>query len=62
MTETRMTTTKPWYASKTMWTNIAALGGSLATFFATGETEALAVAVLGLINMVLRMLTGQPIA
>lgn len=48
---------KKWYASKTMWVNIAAAATDIATGFATGG----ALTVLSVVNMILRTITKEPI-
>lgn len=52
---------KPWYQSKTIWLNLSAVVAGAATYFTSGDTSALVVAGMGLMNMFLRMISGQPI-
>lgn len=52
---------KHWYASKTLWVNLAAVLAGVGTYFGTGETEPLLVAGLAFINFVLRLFTKKPI-
>lgn len=56
---------KSWYQSKTMWTNLTALIGAAATYFTTQNPAPLAAAgsaaVMSLVNIVLRLVTKQPI-
>jgi hypothetical protein len=54
---------KPWYQSKMIWANALAILTALSAYFAEGaalETTVAAV-VMGLINIVLRLVTRQPI-
>lgn len=64
------TETKPWYTSKTMWTNLLTFAISLAVAFGTtvfGDydlTDSTVVAsligmLLGVINMILRLVTSK---
>ena len=58
---------KPWYASKTIWTNIAAFAATVAVIFGvdlglTPETQAeIVAAVLAGVNIVLRLLTTKAV-
>ena len=54
---------KKWYQSKTMWTNLAALGilGAQAAIGKTAMDPALQAAVLAVSNAALRLFTEEPI-
>ena len=52
---------KKLWQSKTLWTNALALLGGLGAYATTDETSTLAIAVLGLVNMGLRLITQQPL-
>lgn len=52
---------KPWYKSKTLWTNITALVGGISAYATTGDPAALAIAGLGLVNFALRLVTKSPV-
>lgn len=52
---------KPWYKSKTLWTNITAIVGGISVYATTGNAAALAAAGLGAVNFVLRLVTKQPV-
>ena len=60
--ETKQEERKPWYTSKTLWTNIIAVGSifvrSQYGFVLSPEEE---VAILGFINIILRIITKQGI-
>lgn len=50
--------TKAWYTSRTLWANaIAILGGALAKFTGVEIDSETAVGLLGLVNIVLRVVT-----
>ena len=54
---------KPWYKSKTVWTNIVAIASGIGAIM-TGEVELAAgigPIVLAAVNIVLRIVTRQPI-
>ena len=51
--------TKPFWRSKTLWTNGLALLGGVGGYLTSGDTATLAVAILGIINLVLRLVTRQ---
>ena len=59
---------KAWYASKTVWAGIieVLIGalGLVATFLAAGNytPEAIVLLVVGVLTIVLRLITSQPIA
>lgn len=61
--EDSLTNSKPWYASKTLWVNLLALLALLVQsytgFVVDGEIQA---ALLVVVNLVLRAMTGKPIA
>lgn len=54
---------KKWYSSKTLWTNIVALGaiGVQAALGKTAMDPALQAAILAVTNAALRMTTSQPL-
>lgn len=59
---------KQWYLSKTIWANLLTLFGaaSVALFgfdlkISDEDTEAVAVAAVAVVNIVLRLLTTQPL-
>ena len=54
---------KTWYQSKTMWTNISILVGTIGGYFTLGLDLKTTLAMCGsaVLNMALRMITGQPI-
>lgn len=58
---------KPWWASKTIWVNLVALGATLATVLGvdtglTPEVQTQIVAgVMGIVNIVLRFVTTTPV-
>lgn len=54
---------KPWYQSKTLWTNIGILIGTIGSYFTMGLplNSTLALGGGAVINLILRMVTGQPI-
>ena len=64
---TPTTESKPWYASKTIWTNIVAFAATIAVIAGvdiglTPETQAeIVAAVLAGINIVLRLLTTKAV-
>lgn len=55
--------TKPWYLSKTIWVNALALAGSvlIAVGFDPGRWAEISVTVLAVVNLALRLYTGEPI-
>lgn len=57
---------KPWWASKTIWTNLVALGALIGARYGLEITEAMQAEVVGgvlaLVNIALRLVTGSPIA
>lgn len=53
--------TKPWWQSKTLWTNVVALVAGIGLYVQTKDTTALLAAALAIVNFVLRLKTGQPI-
>ena len=61
------TASKPFWASKTLWANAVAFGAVLSTTFGLdlgldGETQlALVGGVMAVVNVVLRLVTTQPI-
>lgn len=66
MTETTTTTSKPWWASKTIWANVIGFAAAIAAGFGfelAGETvTALTTGVLAVVNIVLRFVTKEPIS
>lgn len=50
-----------WYQSKTLWTNAAALVAAIGLYVQTKDLTALAAAALSIVNMILRIVTKQPI-
>ena len=53
---------KQWYQSKTMWVAIlTGIAGVLTVFAGNSETGGM-VTALGLVNMLLRLVTSEPIA
>lgn len=54
---------KPWYRSKTLWTNLTILVGALSAYFTgTADMAVTAAAVAtALLNIGLRFLTSQPV-
>jgi len=52
---------KSWYQSKTLWTNLTALIGGVGVFIMTGNPEGLVASGMGILNIVLRLVTKQPI-
>lgn len=53
---------KKWWQSKTIWTNVAAIIGALVAAYTTGVSEEeVATMVLGVINIILRFITQEPI-
>ncbi len=52
---------KPWWQSKTLWINAAALVSAVGVWITTKDTSALVVAGMSLVNFVLRVLTKQPV-
>ena len=67
---TTPTTSKPWYASKTMWVNILSALGALAGVFGFGEylnaevqasVIALIMAGVNVVNIILRKVTSSAI-
>jgi hypothetical protein len=58
-----MTDGKPWYLSKTIWVNALALAGSLAVAygFAPERWAEISTTALAVINVALRIITGEPL-
>jgi hypothetical protein len=52
---------KPWWQSKTLWINAAALVAAVGTWITTQDTAALVVAGMSMINFILRVITKQPL-
>jgi hypothetical protein len=54
---------KPWYTSKTIWVNLVALIGSIlvAYGFEPSRWAEIAAGTLAVVNVVLRLVTGEPI-
>lgn len=54
---------KPWYQSKTLWSNAAILLGTIGSYFTMGLPLNATLALGGgaVLNLILRMVTGQPI-
>lgn len=52
---------KSWYTSKTLWVNLGALVAGLGGYLAGEGTAALVSAGLGLVNILLRTVTTQPL-
>lgn len=52
---------KSWYKSKTLWANIVALVGGIGLFVQSGDVNALIVPGLAMLNIVLRVISKQPI-
>ena len=58
---------KPWWRSKTLWFNLVALMVAVATAFGYGEFEPSpevqqwALVIVTVVNLVLRLVTRQPI-
>jgi len=54
---------KKWYLSKTLWVNIIAIAGLIAQaqlgFVMSGEEQ---VAILAVINLILRVVTKEPLS
>jgi len=63
-----MDSSKPWWASKTIWTNVVMVVATFAGVAKLGidlsaDTQVLVVsAIMGIANVVLRLVTHQPIA
>lgn len=56
------TTTKKWYASKTLWANVIAIGaGFAAKQFGVEISAESQVAILGVLNLILRLVTKEEI-
>jgi hypothetical protein len=54
---------KKWYQSKTLWTNISAVVAALSAHF-TGQADlstTITAVVLSVVNIVLRLITREPI-
>lgn len=56
-----LATPKPWYQSKTMWTNLFFIAAGAASLPFTGKAAGAAAIVGGIANIGLRLLTNQPI-
>lgn len=52
---------KPWYRSKTFWAGIAAVFTGIGLWLETGELATLSTAVVGMLMIVFRIVTKQPI-
>jgi hypothetical protein len=52
---------KPWWQSKTLWINAAALVSAVGVWITTQDTAALVVAGMAMINFILRVITKQPL-
>ena len=54
---------KPWWASKTIWVGIAEVIGGLVEQVHAGEVAGwgLAIAIVGAVQVILRLVTGQPV-
>lgn len=66
MTDTPVvvTTSKPWYQSRTMWLNIISTAVGAYSMFEpllTPQQKAIALAVNGVLNIILRFLTDQSV-
>lgn len=59
-----MNATKPWWTSKTIWTNLLALIGStvIAVGFDPGRWAEISTVSLAVVNLVLRLITKEEIA
>lgn len=55
--------TKKWYRSKTLWANIVAIFTALSAYFteAADLNTTVTAVVLAVVNIVLRLITHQPI-
>lgn len=55
---------KPWYTSKTLWVNLLAVIGSIiiGTQVTTETWAEISVGLLALVNVILRLVTGEQIA
>lgn len=70
-TDVQETTSKPWYTSKTLWFNIATVGGAVAAGavgilpifepVVTAQVYAVATMMIGLVNIALRSITTDAI-
>ena len=58
---TQVVEVKPWYSSKMLWVNTAAMVAGVGTYFTTGDMEALLVSGMGVLNFVLRLVTKAPL-
>ena len=52
---------KKWYKSKTIWANVSAIVAGVGTLVVTGDSQALVVSGLGMINIILRLVTKQSV-
>jgi hypothetical protein len=52
---------KPWYKSRTFWTGVAAVVAGIGLWLETGELATLLTSVTGLVMIILRIVTNQPI-
>lgn len=54
---------KPWYRSKTLWVNAIALAAIIINTVTGADVvdEAAAAAVITVVNLVLRLVTGRPL-
>jgi hypothetical protein len=59
-----MNGTKPWWLSKTIWTNLTALAGSIVISlgFDPGRWAEMATVSLAVVNLVLRLITNEEIS
>ncbi len=59
-----MESVKPWWTSKTIWTNLIALAGSLvvAVGFDPGRWAEISTVSLAVVNVVLRLITNEPVS
>ena len=58
---TQVVEVKPWYTSKMLWVNMAAMVAGIGTWMTTGDTEALIMAGMGVVNFILRLATKAPL-
>jgi hypothetical protein len=59
-----MENAKPWWTSKTIWTNLIALAGSLvvAIGFDPGRWAEISTVSLAVVNVALRLITNEPVS
>lgn len=54
---------KLWYTSKTLWVNVLSVVGIvLANTVGIEISDEMAVTILGVVNMILRLITKQPVS